>query len=131
MQIDKLQHSSSVVSISETEKIILHKNIIEGINNDNPEKWSNTFAEIIKQWDQSIDLSLNKIKNIINSRKSIDTTDIFNHKKAAESKIVEIKEKINEIKSQQLSKSQTLLKLREKYGINTTNAEEIISYIKK
>jgi possible helicase len=131
LQIDKLQHSSSVVSISETEKIILHKNIIEGINNDNPEKWSNTFAEIIKQWDQSIDLSLNKIKNIINSRKSIDTTDIFNHKKAAESKIVEIKEKINEIKSQQLSKSQTLLKLREKYGINTTNAEEIISYIKK
>ena len=131
LQIDKLQHFSSVVSISETEKIILHKNIIEGINNDNPEKWSNTFAEIIKQWDQSIDLSLNKIKNIINSRKSIDTTDIFNHKKAAESKIVEIKEKINEIKSQQLSKSQTLLKLREKYGINTTNAEEIISYIKK
>ncbi|PQL16348.1 helicase [Veillonella sp. S13053-19] len=131
LQIDKLQHSSSVVSISETEKIILHKNIIEGINNDDPEKWSNTFAEIIKQWDQSIDLSLNKIKNIINSRKSIDTTDIFNHKKATESKIVEIKEKINEIKSQQLSKSQTLLKLREKYGINTTNAEEIISYIKQ
>ena len=131
LQIDKLQHSSSVVSISETEKIILHKNIIECINNDDPEKWSNTFAEIIKQWDQSIDLSLNKIKNIINSRKSIDTTDIFNHKKATESKIVEIKEKINEIKSQQLSKSQTLLKLREKYGINTTNAEEIISYIKK
>lgn len=131
LQIDKLQHSSSVVSISETEKIILHKNIIEGINNDNPEKWSNTFAEIIKQWDQSIDLSLNKIKNIINSRKSIDTTDIFNHIKATESKIVEIKEKINEIKSQQLSKSQTLLKLREKYGINTTNAEEIISYIKQ
>ena len=131
LQIDKLQHSSSVVSISETEKIILHKNIIEGINNDDPEKWSNTFAEIIKQWDQSIDLSLNKIKNIINSRKSIDTTDIFNHKKATESKIVEIIEKINEIKSQQLSKSQTLLKLREKYGINTTNAEEIISYIKQ
>ena len=131
LQIDKLQHFSSVVSISETEKIILHKNIIEGINNDDPEKWSNTFAEIIKQWDQSIDLSLNKIKNIINSRKSIDTTDIFNHKKATESKIVEIKEKINEIKSQQLSKSQTLLKLREKYGINTTNAEEIILYIKQ
>lgn len=131
LQIDKLQHSSSVVSISETEKIILHKNIIEGINNDDPEKWSNTFAEIIKQWDQSIDLSLNKIKNIINSRKSIDTTDIFNHQKATESKIVEIKEKINEIKSHQLSKSQTLLKLREKYGINTTNAEEIISYIKQ
>ena len=131
LQIDKLQHSSSVVSISETEKIILHKNIIEGINNDDPEKWSNTFAEIIKQWEQSIDLSLNKIKNIINSRKSIDTTDIFNHQKATESKIVEIKEKINEIKSQQLSKSQTLLKLREKYGINTTNAEEIISYIKQ
>ena len=131
LQIDKLQHFSSVVSISETEKIILHKNIIEGINNDDPEKWSNTFAEIIKQWDQSIDLSLNKIKNIINSRKSIDTTDIFNHKKATESKIVEIKEKTNEIKSQQLSKSQTLLKLREKYGINTTNAEEIILYIKQ
>lgn len=131
LQIDKLQHFSSVVSISETGKIILHKNIIEGINNDDPEKWSNTFAEIIKQWDQSIDLSLNKIKNIINSRKSIDTTDIFNHKKATESKIVEIKEKINEIKSQQLSKSQTLLKLREKYGINTTNAEEIILYIKQ
>lgn len=131
LQIDKLQHSSSVVSISETEKIILHKNIIESINNDEPEKWLNTFAEIIKQWDQSIDLSLNKIKNIINSRKSIDTTDIFNHKAATESKIVEIKEKINKIKSQQLSKSQTLLKLREKYGINTTNAEEIISYIKQ
>ena len=131
LQIDKLQHSSSVVSISETEKIILHKNIIEGINNDDPEKWLNTFAEIIKQWDQSIDLSLNKIKNIINSRKSIDTTDIFNNKEATESKIVEIKEKINKIKSQQLSKSQTLLKLREKYGINTTNAEEIISYIKQ
>lgn len=131
LQIDKLQHSSSVVSISETEKRILHKNIIESINNDEPEKWLNTFAEIIKQWDQSIDLSLNKIKNIINSRKSIDTTDIFNHKAATESKIVEIKEKINKIKSQQLSKSQTLLKLREKYGINTTNAEEIISYIKQ
>lgn len=131
LQIDKLQYSSSVVSISEPEKIILHKNIIEDINNDDTEKWLNTFAEIIKQWDQSIDLSLNKIKNIINSRKSIDTTDIFNHKEATESKIVEIKEKINKIKSQQLSKSQTLLKLREKYGINTTNAEEIISYIKQ
>jgi len=38
---------------------------------------------------------------------------------------------IKKLLSQQLSKSQTLLKLREKYGINTTNAEEIISYIKQ
>ena len=74
---------------------------------------------------------LNTVKNAVDSRRSIDATDVINRKVATEGVIVEIKEKIKRIKSQQLSKSQTLLKLREKYGIDATNSEEIISYIKQ
>ena len=130
LQIDTMKYSSSVVSISEIEKKILNKNIIDNINNE-PQKWLKVFSDIIKQWEQSISLVLNTVKNAVDSRRSIDATDVINRKVATEGVIVEIKEKIKRIKSQQLSKSQTLLKLREKYGIDATNSEEIISYIKQ
>ena len=88
---------------------------------------------IIKQWEQSISLVLNTVKNAVDSRRSIDATDVINRKVATEGVIVEIKEKIKEeLSHSKLSKSQTLLKLREKYGYRCNQfRRKFISYIKQ
>ncbi|WP_202969649.1 AAA domain-containing protein [Roseburia sp. 831b] len=130
-KVDKLKFSSSVVTISDIEKNILNKNVIEGIETNDADKWLETFRLIIDKWSQAINSALDAIKETIESRKSLDVSDIISRRTVAEGKILEINERIDSAKAQIVSKRQTLLKLREKYEIESTNADDIIAHIKK
>ncbi len=130
-RINELKHSSSVVTISVIEKEILGKNVVECIEAGDTNRWLDTFGMIIEEWSQAVDSALETVKEEIESRKTIDVSEINKKCTIAESKISEIKEKIENIKAQIASKNQTLLKLREKYEIESTNADDIIAYIKQ
>ncbi len=130
-RIDELKFSSSVITISDVEKSILGKNVIDGIETGDTDKWVETFTLVINEWAQAIEEALATIKDEIESRKNIDVSEIIKRRAVAESKALEINEKIDSTKAQIVSKRQTLLKLREKYDIESTNADEIIAHIKQ
>lgn len=129
-RIDELKFSSSVVTVSDIEKNILSKKIVEDIAVNNADKWFEFFESLIDVWNKAIDSTLDEVKEAIESRQSLDVSDIIKKQNAIEGKIVAIKDRIDSIKSQIVSKQQTLLKLREKYGIESTHADDIISHIK-
>ncbi|MCI9127341.1 MAG: AAA family ATPase [Eubacterium sp.] len=130
-RVDELKFYSSVVTISDIERNILGKNVIEDIESGDSDKWLETFRLIIEKWNQAIIISLDSMKDVIESRKSIDVAEIMKKQAVAESKVFEITERIDNTKAQIVSKKQTLLKLREKYEIESTNADDIIAHIKQ
>ena len=130
-RIDELKFSSSVVTISDVEKSILGKNVIDGIEASDTDKWLETFTLVIDKWTQAIELALATIKEEIASRKSLDVSEIIKRRSVAESKVSEIVERMDKTKAQIITKKQTLLKLREKYDIESTNANDIIAHIKQ
>ena len=127
-KIDELQFASSVVIISDDEKSIIKENEIEA---DNADKWLEILGGVTAKWKQAIDLTLDSIKEILDSRKSLDVSNIIEKREAVEIKLSAINEERDSIIAQISSKNQTLLKLSEKYGIASTNAENIISHIKQ
>lgn len=130
-EIDELQFASSVVTISEGEKSILKKNVIDEIEAGNADKWLEIFGGVTEKWKQAIDSALDSIKEILDSRKSLDVSKIIKNREAVKGELDGINEEIDSTRTQISSKTQTLLKLREKYGIALTNAEDIISHIKQ
>lgn len=130
-QLDTLKFSSSIIAVSEVEKNILGKNVIESIESGDTDKWLDTFKLIIEKWDQAINHALDDIKEEIESQNSIDVSEIIKRRMVAESKVSEINERIDRTKAQIVLKKQTLLKLREKYNIESTDADDIISHIKQ
>ena len=132
-EIDELRFASSAVIISDDEKRILKENVIDEIEADNADKykWLEIFGGVTAKWKQAIDLTLDSIKEILDSRKSLDVSNIIEKRKAVEIKLFTINEEIDSIRTQISSKTQTLLKLSEKYGIASTNVENIISHIKQ
>lgn len=130
-KIDELQFASSVVTISEGEKNILKKNVIDEIEADNADKWLEIFGGVTEKWKQAIDSALDSIKEILDSLKSVDVSKIIKNQKAVKADLFIINEEIDSTRAKILSKTQTLLKLSEKYGIASTNAEDIISHIEQ
>ena len=129
--IDNLKFTSSVVIISDDEKSILAKNVIAAIEANDADKWLNIFEDIIEKWNQAIDSALGSIKEKLDSEKKIDVSGIIEKQEVAKGQRYAINEEINSTRAQISSKTQTLLKLSEKYGIASTNAENIISHIKQ
>ena len=130
-KIDQLKFSSSVVMISDIERSILDKNVIASIEAGKTDDLLHTIEVIIKEWDKSIDTALDAIDTAIKSRNIVDVSSIIKRRTAAERMITEINYKIENTKTQIASKRQTLLKLREKYGIESTSADDIIEHIKQ
>ena len=130
-KIDQLKFSSSVVMISDIERSILDKNVIASIEAGKTDDLLHTIEVIIKEWDKSIDTALDAIDTAIKSRNIVDVSSIIKRRTAAERMITEINYKIENTKTQIASKRQTLLKLREKYGIESTSADDIIAHIKQ
>ena len=130
-KIDELQFASSVVTISEGEKSILKKNVIDEIEADNADKWLEIFGGVTEKWKQAIDSALDSIKEILDSRKSLDVSKIIKNQEAVKNDLLIINEEIDSTGAKISSKMQTLLNLSEKYGIASTNAENIISHIKQ
>ena len=129
-QIDELKFSSSIITVSDIERSILDKNVIDGIESGDTDKWLGTFEVVIEKWEQALDIALDTIKTTIDSLDSVDVTDIINRRDVAKSSISEINNRIENTKAQIVSKRQTLLKLREKYGIESKSADDIIAHIK-
>lgn len=130
-EIDELQFASSVVTISAGEKSILKKNVIDEIEADNADKWLEILGGVTEKWKQAIDSYLDSIKEILDSRKSLDVSNIIKKQEAVQEELLVINEEIGRTRAQISSKTQTLLNLSEKYGIASTNAENIISHIKQ
>ena len=130
-RIDELKFSSSVVTISDIEKSILGKNVIEDIESGETDKWLKTIGLIIENWGKAINVVIDAMKEKIDSRKHIDVLEIINRRTVFESMVSEISAKIESTKAQIVSKKQTLIKLRAKYEIESTDAEDIIIHIKQ
>lgn len=130
-EIDELQFASSVVTISAGEKSILKKNVIDEIEADNADKWLEILGGVTEKWKQAIDSYLDSIKEILDSRKSLDVSNIIKKQEAVQEELLVINEEIGRTRAQISSKTKTLLNLSEKYGIASTNAENIISHIKQ
>ena len=130
-RIDELKFSSSVVTVSDIERSILDKNVITDIEAGNTDKWLDTFELVIEKWNQAIDVTLDSIKIAMESRNVVDVSDIIKRRAITESTIAEINNRIENTKAQIVSKRQTLLKLREKYEIESTTTDDIIAHIKR
>ena len=129
-EIDERKFSSSVVTVSDIEKEILDKKVQAVIESGDTDKLLRVFDLNIEKWQQAIDMTLDAIKVEIESRNSIDVSDIIKRRDVAESNLFEIKDKIESINGQIVSKKQTLLRLREKYEIESTKTDDIITHIK-
>lgn len=129
-KIDELKFSSSIISISNIERAILHKDVISEIESGNTDKWFKIFEELIKKWKQALDITLISTKKAIDSLDKVDVSDIIKKREISQNDINKIKSDIEETENQLCSKKETLLKLREKYGIEAISANDIIEYIK-
>lgn len=130
-RIDELKFSSSIVEISAAEEAILSKETIAAISSNNADTTLELLNGIIEEWTAAIRKMFELIGDEIDDRHPIDVTDITKKRMIAESELATVNESIKNIRGQIVSKRQTLQKLREKYSIDSTNAEEIIEYIKQ
>jgi len=130
-KIDEIKFSSSVVIVSEAEKAILSKETIAAISSNNADTTVELLNCIIEEWTAAIQKMLKLIGDELAVRHPVDVIDIANRRMIAESELAAMNESIKNVKGQIVSKRQTLLKLREKYSIDSTNAEEIIEHIKQ
>lgn len=128
-KIDELKFSSSIISISNIERAILQTEIINDIESGDTDKWLKIFEELIKKWEQALDISLDTTKKVIDSLDKIDVSDIIKKREISQNNINKIKSDIEETISQIRSKKDTLLELREKYQIEATSANDIIEHI--
>ena len=128
-KIDELKFSSSIISISNIERAILQTEIINDIESGDTDKWLKIFEELIKKWEQALDISLDTTKKVIDSLDKINVSDIIKKREISQNNINKIKSDIEETISQIRSKKDTLLELREKYQIEATSANDIIEHI--
>lgn len=127
-KIKDLNPSSSIIIIS-NERAILHADVISGIESGNTDKWLKIFEEIIKKWEQALDITLIATKKAIDSLDKVDVSNIVKKREISQNDINKIKSDREETINQLRSKKETLLKLREKYGIEATSANDIIEHI--
>lgn len=130
-QIDEMKFKSSVVEITDIERHILSKDVLEQINIGNVDSFLLVVSNTISDWQNAIKKSLVDIKKYIDKESPINVTTIINKIKFAEGRYVALKDEIEGIKEQIALKKNTILKLQEKYKIEYTKTDEIIEYIKK
>ena len=128
-KIDEINFSSSVIAVSNIERGILHTDVISGIESSDTDKWLEIFESIIKKWEHILDITLDTTKKVIDSLDKIDVSDIIKKREISQSRKNEIKSDVEKTRNQLRSKKDTLLKLREKYGIEATLANDIIEHI--
>lgn len=128
-RIDELKFSSSIVEISGAEEAILSKQMLESISADNAD--STLLGKIISEWTTAIQEMLDLIHDELSNRHPVDISDITKRRMIAESELAVVNENVKNVKGQIVSKRQTLLKLREKYSIDSTNANEIVDHIQQ
>lgn len=130
-RIDELKFSSSIVEISGAEEAILSEEMIASIFADNTDRTLKLLDEIILEWTTAIQKMLGRIDKELSNKHSVDISDITKRRMIAESELTTVNENIKNVKGQIVSKQQTLLKLREKYSIDSTDENEIVDYIQQ
>ena len=89
-KIDKLNFSSSIITISDIERAILHKDVISEIESGNTDKWFKIFEEIIKNWEQALDITLIATKKAMDSLDKVDVSDIIKKREISQNNINKI-----------------------------------------
>lgn len=130
-RIDELKFSSSIVEISGVEEAILSKEIIASISADKTDRTLELLDKIISEWTATVQKLLELIDGELSNRHPVDISAITKKQMIAESELATVNENIKNVKGQIVSKRQTLLKLREKYSIDSTNANEIVDHIQQ
>lgn len=130
-RIYELKFSSSVVEIAPAEEAILSKEMVSAISSGSTDTTLELLNGIINDWVVGIHKMLELVAAELSNRHPMDISDITRRKMIAESELSAVNDNIANVKGQIVSKRQTLLKLREKYSIDSTKAEEIIEYIKQ
>lgn len=130
-RIDELKFSSSIVEISSYEEDILSKEMLFSISADTSSSTFDLLSKIISEWTMAIQKMLKQIERELSNRQPVDISDISKRQMIAESELASVNENIKNVKDQIVSKQQTLRKLREKYSIDSTNANEIVDHIQQ
>ena len=128
-RLDQLKFSSSIVTFTESERAIITNKIIKDIEGGNLDEWFKEFSELLKAWYNSISNAFACIKKEILNSKPIDVSEISREIEKTNSKRFLNDDEINKIKVRINSKKQTLGKLREKYKLDSTDVNNIISHI--
>lgn len=130
-RIDELKFSSSIVEVTGLEREILSEELAEKISIGGNQTTITIVENIVEEWNTKIREAFEVIKADIRNTTSLDVSEINARRDAAKLKLSGINDEIKSIKEQIVSKSQTLLELREKYEIEATNDDEIIEHITK
>ena len=130
-RIDELKFSSSVVEIAPAEEAILSKEMVAAISSASTDTTLDLLNGVIDAWVVAIHKMLELVAAELSNRLPMDISDITRRRMIAESELSAVNDNITNVKGQIVSKRQTLLKLREKYSLDSTKAEEIIEHIKQ
>lgn len=130
-RIDELKFSSSVVEVTNVESAILSKELAERISMGKDDTVLSILTQTIDVWNIAVWEALDKINKELLQKDIIDVSKINERRSIAESKLSVINDNIKKTKEQIVSKGQTLLKLREKYEIESTEPDKIMEHIKQ
>jgi len=128
---DEKNFASSAIAITNVERGILSGDLVTQISNGNFDIACPVLEQVIDEWQAAVQDAIDAIGAKLSSEETVDLFKITERISIAEGKTAALKEEMLKIKEQIVSKKQTLKKLREKYEIEATKADEIIDHIKK
>lgn len=129
-QKDELNSSLSIVQISDMEKSILSKSLIEMINSDAAKKAIDIIKNTLDEWNQAIEKTIAVIGRYLSNRQQIDIGVLVDRQEIIKGKYLFQKEEICKTEKQIKIKKQNLQRLRDKYQIESVKVDEIMDHIK-
>ena len=128
-RLDQLKFNSSIVNFTESERAIITNKIIKDIEEGNLDEWLKKISALLEEWYNTISTAFTCIKEEILNSKPIDVSVISKEIEKIDNKLFLCNDEINKTRVRINSKKQILLKLREKYKLDSIDANEIISHI--
>lgn len=129
LRMDKLGFSSSNIDITCVEKNILSEELEKKIGTGKCTEIIATVESTIDKWRTKIKEAFREIENNMKNNTAIDVSEILAQKNKAESRLLDIKDRIKKINDQIRTKQYTLLTLMNKYKIKEISADKIIEHI--
>lgn len=131
VKIDKLKYKSSIVSITDSEKHILSKDLQTIILNGNNKEVLSVISNIQEMWKISIEKVQNAINLYLNKKHIINTSELTEQIKISEGKYYNTKTECENIRQEIEHKKLTLASLSQKYEIPNASEQEIIEHIER
>lgn len=129
-RIDELKYTSTAIQLSETERNILSNEFVDMLGSDRANQAVSIIDDVISEWCLAFENAIIAIDKYMSSKKTIDVKTLTDKLRIAENGYLAQKDEMQKTMEHITSKRQTILKLREKYQLETTKADEIIEHIK-